>query len=832
MEDTDSDGIDDLTEVINLTDPTNSDHTAPVITAFEDDGTVSTTPVARFNIEVDDTSAITGWYLSTGTEPPPNDSTDWLTDEPSTWAVEEIGELTLNLWVRDAAGNVSDMASLVLDFPNLAYSNQMIVYTPQEAITNLTKIDRNDLNIISIDQPGIFQVPQLVSIGRNVIVTTTYDATGIEWSTLGSHPSSSPQFNDTVFPAGAMVNGLQYSPGGDFWLLTFHGRNGVNATAECPMTSDYLCLTTFRLNSDNTGMEVIDRDYIYARYGATGFGYTNLGLSVDGKRFTLLYIGTGYILTGSMENGIIKRLFASNHLPLAQASGNEDINLAHNPSHNMVAIPADPYYAGVHGIQMMRFNPQAQVGYNSQLGPEWDYIGIMVRGQPYFDLAFVGEDRLLALRPDALVLFAVDTVNGSLTPIRTVWSTPSPGTRESMSLLVDRKGSVVIIREDNDFNYLIMNSDTGQVIASTTVSTNSWNTWSRVAFNLRSEGNQPPRLGFALDRGTRVLTPQGWTYPFSGIYIPGRTCADTIIGILPTYSNNSAARWGMARITYSDPDANKCGVSNLPVNLTAPSTTSPSPGALETAMTLYNNIVIEADSPTEMLIPMQTLLGPVGKQVCPNALLMDGTAHSAVPFTPKEPGDYSVTVEAQDSAGSCEGPDQTARATLHLKARNQHVDGRQFFVDLDEYPQGISPLRKLNLKPAERSFYRGVPGRFEKITCTTHMLACGWIGREYGSPFCINEIEATPEMIVDAQYASCGSQAPRIPYWHANATYQYDGFDFGMRRTYYKSVKPAIPLPAGAFKKGGLGFIFLKQDEKRTFGQQLYGGNWIGYEDL
>ena len=112
--DSDGDGATDYDEVVNGTDPTNGDTTAPTVTAFTRTSTSPTTyPVVNFTFTATDNTAVTHYLLTrTNTQPISTDSR-WSTAAPVLHEHKTSGTHELYAWVKDAAGNVSAVVPAV-----------------------------------------------------------------------------------------------------------------------------------------------------------------------------------------------------------------------------------------------------------------------------------------------------------------------------------------------------------------------------------------------------------------------------------------------------------------------------------------------------------------------------------------------------------------------------------------------------------------------------------------------------------------------------------------------------------------------------------------------
>ncbi|MBR30911.1 MAG: hypothetical protein CMN77_06325 [Spirochaetaceae bacterium] len=857
--DTDADGIDDLTEILNLTDPTHSDHTNPVITAFEDDGTISTIPVARFNIEVDDISPITGWYLSTGTEPPPNDSTNWLTEEPTTWDVPQIGELSLNLWVRDEAGNVSEMATLELDFPYLNYSNRFIIFDPRDDDFQTTTTNPTDLAYY-LEHTGTdattnsFGKNYLLSIsgGQSAFVQHAGNIGTADYDLSGSSP----------LPPGSVISSLQYNSNQDYWLVSYFIREGYSPTTECPVVKQAQCFMTLRYNESTDTLVTLDSAHITIPDVATRWGDPGeLILDPSGPGF-LIAMNAQYVLEnvdnsinqypwheyvilihGTIENGQIQELLFSHKWALEYLPGEEiPANLnqkgwtrqAISPSGEVLVLTAPPQgvrsprgWNSMNGIDVYSLDfsdpgmdPEARV----------QKVGTFFHLIRYFDVAFISETEALAITSTGLERLVFDPASRhftSRTPVHNFGETVASG-----QLHMGPDNTIGMVKYGNRAQLFAYDSENVRISWTKTLvdlRPEGLEEVDRVTFNHLPQGNQPPRITFELDPGKRILTPEGWSYPFRGVYRPNAGCSSgdwfwsTLDGADPY------GKWSVGKVRYSDPDAQRCDIANTPINLSQSGTTSPGPGSLETPMDLFTGVETNGQKARAVLQILESLIGSQASRLCPTKLLADQRVQNIFPITPREAGDYQITVEATDSPGSCEGRDQTVRATLLLRARRPQGDPRHGFIQPEYYPKAPGSLQKFSLSEAPSPAPSGTVELYHRFQCDYQYVVC--VIRGSFGPECFFERDITESIVAPATHASCGSEQNKTPYWH---TTFYQGLVPGSGNgiIYHAPKNVELPFPQGLFMDGAHGFIFLRNDTKLLNYAPLYHGQWSGYEDL
>lgn len=107
--DSDGDGTNDLQEIINETDPRNSDAQKPLIQSFSLTSPSPTQmPVAIFNLQGTDNVGITHWILREGTAVPRKNDPDWQVQKPDTKLLDSMQTYNFSVWAKDAAGNISN----------------------------------------------------------------------------------------------------------------------------------------------------------------------------------------------------------------------------------------------------------------------------------------------------------------------------------------------------------------------------------------------------------------------------------------------------------------------------------------------------------------------------------------------------------------------------------------------------------------------------------------------------------------------------------------------------------------------------------------------------
>ncbi|MCB1166744.1 MAG: hypothetical protein KDK33_11350, partial [Leptospiraceae bacterium] len=814
--DTDGDGLADLEEILNYTDPTNGDADPPIISSFSDNRTIATIPVARFDITTADASPIVGYYLSdNGNQPLPN-SPEWQDSKPTQWDVASLGTLNLSLWVKDAAGNVSARSQLTLEFPYFFYSDRLMKYT----------IGEKGIVEMNID-PGNGQLKRKsVYINDFPLQAQTYSGVNIlsyandgnlnSWYPTGPTDRTEIVSTSTVLGPSGELFALEYNANGNFFLA------GVSYPASTPASelvpgciANRTCLITFRFNPSSLAFQVIS-----TRNGSTAYlpkQSVELVLSEDGSRFMYYSLHNEYLYGGKITNGFILTLQSMG--PVYQGGLNGSPQIAVDPEARFALLPGDTHYAGGSGIRVYSFD-----------GSQWTLIERFLTGSEFSGVSFSGNDRILAINNTGLHSADFDPASGQIVYRTEVLSLP--GTFQAKKLFLDRAGSLGVVRSASTAKMFQYDKANDQVFWTTDLDLGPVSSEERIVFNNRSRGNQPPSLSVQLPEGMPVMTVTGWKYPFQGIFVPDHRC---LTANSRPYPSNRQARWALARLNYSDPDANKCGVASDPSSVSANLLSQPSPTALYFPIQLFENLHLLSNQDWERLGYLKAFLGEDARFVCPGAFASDGSKQTVFPITPKQPGDYRINLEATDAAGSCEGSDQTARVTLNVLARNRRAETNKEFINTDEHPESADPLWKFNLDERTHAPLNK-PQLYLKYNCQIDTVVCMQVGSLIG---CLPNQVMSTDLITRSEDAVCG---PPIIF---KKTWLHDRYGdakemlgemvlryvlFGQTpgpEDLYEFGKEAFgPTP----QKAKRGLLFL-QAEQVIPQKNLYRGQWIGFEE-
>lgn len=88
-----------------------SDAVLPILSAFSMPATSTSLTVTGLSITASDNVGVTGYYLSESSVKPLASAVGWLVTKPNSYTFASVGSKTLYLWVKDAAGNISNMLS-------------------------------------------------------------------------------------------------------------------------------------------------------------------------------------------------------------------------------------------------------------------------------------------------------------------------------------------------------------------------------------------------------------------------------------------------------------------------------------------------------------------------------------------------------------------------------------------------------------------------------------------------------------------------------------------------------------------------------------------------
>ncbi|MEQ8351149.1 MAG: hypothetical protein RH862_06680 [Leptospiraceae bacterium] len=839
QDDTDSDGIDDLTEVLEGTDPTHSDHTAPVIIGFNDNRTINTIPMARFHIEVEDESEITGYYISEGTTPLPNNSNEWITEKPNTWPIESLGEVTLNLWVRDEAGNVSEMASLELEFPYFSYTEKLIIFSAEYPAASLIPLDWANFN--TRIPSGIGPSPDYTEYAFGQGGLLAINGTSIRF--LSEDGQNEIFTANSPLPDNAVVDSLDYDADDDFWILSYH-LESEPTSVDCDTIWNSQCFVSLRINPSEGSYQVVDTIIAGAPASPSSFRREGQESNYDSNqnRLSIQITRVSYYNGGFVSVPLLIMVDFSNdqfnlqHLVLDQrffwphplpTDPAFVPNFAFAPDDPLVVMTGTPATRGENGLHVMRRNTGTFDYFESQIGNVWQPLGTYLPEYTYESVGFLSEDRLLAVRVGAVDLLAFDTTTGAISFIKQMDADAS--ITEGSTLEISESGDVAIILTAEHSRLLMINKEREEIWRRKLIGHNPAAGTRGIAFLDRKRGNQPPSMSFGLARSHPVVTPAGLIFPFTGMVDPGQECYHygTFWG---GYDQNPTHKWQLAEVKYRDPDHQSCGVGQQPASISIVNSSTPTPSSLEIPFNLHTGLNFSELNAAQQLTLMETLVGDQKTKVCPGVLEQADNSGIGIPITAKDVGDYSITVQATDSRGSCEGSDQTARATLTLKARERIANTESFHIRSNEYPEPRSDMEHFSLEYNPRTRRAQDYTHFQ---CRVHSVACIRIGHLF---LCGDNTHLSAPHVAKSSEAKCGPPLFFLKRWTSRTgvsapLQQYKPlYKYHDKANHYWNESwdtPAFdPFPT----EDKRGFLFI-QTEQFVLLERLYYGKWMGFQE-
>jgi len=126
--DSDGDGDTDGDEIIAGTNPTNNDALKPTIDSFVLTSTSPTdNPVITYALTASDVAGITGWLITKTADKPFASHSGWQNSNTGKYLLSSSGIYKLYAWVKDAAGNVSDLyPEININLDRIKYSKYLV----------------------------------------------------------------------------------------------------------------------------------------------------------------------------------------------------------------------------------------------------------------------------------------------------------------------------------------------------------------------------------------------------------------------------------------------------------------------------------------------------------------------------------------------------------------------------------------------------------------------------------------------------------------------------------------------------------------------------------
>ncbi len=168
--DTDGDGISDGIEISLGTNPLNGDLTAPSIDTFSlTSGTPTNNRNITFSISGSDNVGITHWMVTQMATKPLANNTSWSATAPAGYVLPDaFAAYTLHAWAKDAAGNVSNAATLSVEYvDNIApVLSTFILTSPNPSVSHDIAFDLDGSDNIGITAWLITETPGVPNVGN------------------------------------------------------------------------------------------------------------------------------------------------------------------------------------------------------------------------------------------------------------------------------------------------------------------------------------------------------------------------------------------------------------------------------------------------------------------------------------------------------------------------------------------------------------------------------------------------------------------------------------------------------------------------------------------
>ncbi len=130
-----------------------NDNTSPTILAFSSLAETSVATVS-LTIDVSDDTGVTGYYLSEDDDTAPTLSSTWLDGKPANYVLSGEGAHTLYLWVKDEAGNISEVASTTVTYSEVVSDMSIALVEPEALRFYSTSASVNVTFVFEVDAGG------------------------------------------------------------------------------------------------------------------------------------------------------------------------------------------------------------------------------------------------------------------------------------------------------------------------------------------------------------------------------------------------------------------------------------------------------------------------------------------------------------------------------------------------------------------------------------------------------------------------------------------------------------------------------------------------------
>ena len=239
----------------------------PQVSSFQlTSGSPTSVSMVSFTLEASDNIGITGWQLTETGVAPLADNGMWTADKPSSYKMSTCGVNEIYIWVKDAAGNISDSIAPI-----------SVSFEPAVWINELHYDDNNSTGDIN-EGVEIAGTAGLNLGGWKIIF---YNATGsVEYGNIsltGVIPNQQNDFGTKFFYFTGIQNGAPdglalLNPEGEMiQLLSYEGTFTVGTT----MSSDIGVFENaveagFSLQLEGTGNKYSDFHWVEAKAGSYG----------------------------------------------------------------------------------------------------------------------------------------------------------------------------------------------------------------------------------------------------------------------------------------------------------------------------------------------------------------------------------------------------------------------------------------------------------------------------------------------------------------------------------------------------------------------------------
>ncbi|MDU0460266.1 MAG: M4 family metallopeptidase [Geobacteraceae bacterium] len=128
-----------------------SDAVLPILSAFSMPSSSTSLTVTGITITASDNVGVTGYYLSESSVKPLASAVGWLVTKPTSYTFASVGSKTLYLWVKDAAGNISNMLSATVSITDSVVPTISVFTMPATSVS----LTVTGISITASDNIGI-----------------------------------------------------------------------------------------------------------------------------------------------------------------------------------------------------------------------------------------------------------------------------------------------------------------------------------------------------------------------------------------------------------------------------------------------------------------------------------------------------------------------------------------------------------------------------------------------------------------------------------------------------------------------------------------------------